>query len=145
LLTAALYYNTDDCQAAQYPAIYETHSCPNLPTLSYLHFFRLAAASSLYLARGAYSLFSSNPINYYNVPSDRSDRAVAPHVQYYTPNVDGRIGRPGHFLSMLTGGEFPTSPLKFPTSPCPFPTSDFAVFIPNFCYYSLFIRPSDRQ
>jgi hypothetical protein len=82
-------YNTDDCQAAQYLAIYETHSCPNLPTLSYLHFFRLAAASSLYLARGAYSLFSSNPINDYNVPSDRFDRAVAPHVQYYTPNVDG--------------------------------------------------------
>jgi hypothetical protein len=63
----------------------------------------------------------------------------------YTPNVDVRIGRPGYFLSMLTGGEFPTSPLKFPTSPCPFPTSDFAVFRPNFCYYSLFIRPSDRQ
>jgi hypothetical protein len=78
-------YNTDDCQAEQYPAIYEMHSCLNLSTLSYLHFPRPAAASSLYPARGAYSLFSSDPINYCNVPSDRSDRAVAPHVglQYY--------------------------------------------------------------
>jgi hypothetical protein len=98
LLTAALYYNADACQAAQYPAIYETHSCPSLPTLSYLHIFQTGCCViSLYLARRAYSLFSSNLINYYNVRSGRSDRAVAPHVQYYTPNVDSRSGRPGHF------------------------------------------------
>jgi hypothetical protein len=34
---------------------------------------------------------------WFKVPSDRSDRAVAPYVQYYTSNVDCRIGRAGHF------------------------------------------------
>lgn len=74
--------------SAQYPpSRNEKHSCPNFPTLSYLNFLRLVAASSLHSTRGAHGLFSSDPTN---VPSDPSERVVAPYVQYCPTKVGGR-------------------------------------------------------